>query len=83
MEGSTIGSPKTIRNWKRLTTRSQILINGSIVDVEPRNKRKQAKNLMKEATGVMRKKKQRIMENEQGVVPTMGSMEVARQPCRV
>ena len=83
MEGSTIGSPKTMRNWKRLTTRSQILINGSIVDVELGNKRKQAENLIKEATGVMRKKKHRIVENEQGVVPTMGSMEVAGQQCRV
>ena len=45
--------------------------------MEPRNRRKQAENLIKEATGVMRKKKHRIVENEQGVVPTIGSMEVA------
>ena len=42
------------------------------------HKRKQAENLIKEAMGVMRKKKHKIVENEQGVVSTMGSMEVAR-----
>ena len=51
--------------------------------MEPGNKRKQAENLIKEATGIMRKKKHRIVENDQGVVPTMGSMEVAGQPCLV
>lgn len=56
VEESTIKSPKTMKNWKRLTTRSQILINGSIVDVEPGNKRKQEENSIKETTGVMRKK---------------------------
>ena len=82
VEESTIGSPKTMKNWKRLTTRSQIIINSSIVDVEPGLKRRQVENLIKEATGVMRKKKHRIVENEQGVMPTMGSMEVVGQPCR-
>ena len=42
------------------------------------HKRKQVENLIKEATSVIRKKKHRIVENEQGVVSTMGSMEVAR-----
>ena len=36
VEKSTIGSPKAMRNWKRLTTRPQTLINSSIVDMEPR-----------------------------------------------
>ena len=52
VEKSTIGSPKAMRNWKRLTTRPQTLINSSIVDVEPGQKRKQAENMNKETTGV-------------------------------
>ena len=40
VEESTIGSPKTMKNWKRLITRPQILINSSIVDVELGHKRK-------------------------------------------
>ena len=69
-------------NWKRLVTRPQTLINSSIVDVEPEHKRKQAENMNKEATGVKGEKKHRTVENEQGVVSTMESMEVAGQPCR-
>ena len=83
VEESTVGSPKTMNIWKRLTTRPHILINSSIVDMEPRHKRKQAENLNKEATGVKVEKKHRIVKNEQGVVSTMGLMEVVGQPCRV
>ena len=82
MEESTIGSPKTMKNWKRLTIRPQILNNSSIVDVELGHKMKQTENLNREATGVKGEKKYRIVENEQGVVLTMGLMEVAGQPCR-
>ena len=64
MEKSTIGSPKGMMNWKGLTTRPQTLINSSIVDVEPRHKRKQAENMNKEATGVKGEKKCRTVVNE-------------------
>ena len=80
VEKSTIGSPKAMRNWKRLTTRPRTLINSSIVDVEPGQKRKQAENMNKETTGVKGKKKHKTMENEQCVVSTMGLMEFAGQP---
>ena len=53
-----------------------------IVDEEPEHKRKQAENMNKEATGVKGEKKHRTVENEQAVVSSMGSVEVARQPCR-
>ena len=69
-------------SWKRLTTRSQTFINSSIVNVEPRQQKKQAENVNKEATVVKGEKKQRTMENEQGVVSTMGSAKVAGQPAR-
>ena len=82
MEKSTIGSLKAMMNWKRLTIRPQTLINSSIVDVEPRKKRKLAENMNKEATGVKGEKKHRTLENEQGVALTMGLMEVVGQPCR-
>ena len=82
MEKSTIGSLKAMMNWKRLTIRPQTLINSSIVDVEPRKKRKLAENMNKEATGVKGERKHRILENEQGVALTMGLMEVVGQPCR-
>ena len=36
----------------------------------------------KEATIVKGEKKHRIVKNEQDIVSTMGSEEVARQPCR-
>ncbi|KAK7853356.1 vesicle-associated membrane protein 714 [Quercus suber] len=68
VEESTIGSPKTMKNWKRLTTRPQILNSSSIVDVELGHKRKQTENLNREATGVKGEKKHRIVENEQGAV---------------
>ena len=64
VEKSTIGSPKAMRNWKRLTTRPQTLINSSIVDMEPGQKRKQAENMNKEATIVKGEKKHRTVENE-------------------
>ena len=64
VEKSTIGSPKGMMNWKGLTTRPQTLINSSIVDVEPRHKRKQAENMNKEATGVKGEKKCRTVVNE-------------------
>ena len=64
MEKSTIGSPKAMRNWRRLTTRPQTLINSSIVDVEPGKKMKQTKNMNKKATVVNGEKKHRIVENE-------------------
>ena len=82
MEKSTIGSPKAMMNWKRLTTRPQTLINSSIVDMESRQKRKQVENMNKEATIVKGEKKHRTMENKQNVVSTMGSMEVAGKPRR-
>ena len=82
MEKSTIGSLKAMMNWKRLTIRPQTLINSSIVDVELGKKRKLAKNMNKEVTGVKGEKKHRILENEQGVALTMGLMEVVGQPCR-
>ena len=69
-------------NWKRLGTRTQILINSSIVDVELGQKRKQAENVNKEATNVKGEKKHRTVENEQCVVSIMGSMEFAGQPCQ-
>ena len=67
-------------SWKRLTTRPQTVSNSSIIDVETRQKRKQAENVNKEATDVKGEKKHRTVENEQGVVSTMGLVEVARQP---
>ena len=82
VEKSTIGSPKAMRNWKRLTTRPQTLINSSIVDMEPEQKRKQAENMNKETTGVKGEKKHRTVENEQCIVSTMESMEFAGQPCQ-
>ena len=44
--------------------------------------RMQVENVNKEATNVKGEKKYRTMENEQGVVSTMGLAKVARQPCR-
>ena len=82
MEKSTIGSLKAMMNWKRLTIRPQTLINSSIVDVEPRKKRKLAENMNKEATGVKGEKKHRTLDNEQGVALTMGLVVVVGQPCR-
>ena len=64
MEKSTIGSSKAMMNWKRRTTRPQTLINSSIIDVEPGQKRKQAENMNKEATIVKGEKKHRTVENE-------------------
>ena len=81
-EKFTIGSPKAMMNWKRLTTRSQTLINSSIVDVEFGKKRNQVENMNKEATIVKGEKKHRILENEQDVVSIMGLAEVTGQPCR-
>ena len=82
MGKSTIENSKAMINWKRLTTRPQTFINSSIVNVEPRQQKKQAENVNKEATVVKGEKKQRTMENEQGVVSTMGSAKVAGQPCQ-
>ena len=82
MEKPTIGSPKTMKNWKPETTRPQILNMSSIIKVELGHKRKQTKTLNRERTDVKGKKKHKIVENEQGVVATMGLIEVARQPCR-
>ena len=64
MEKSTIRSPKAMMNWKRCTTRPQTLINSSIIDVEPGQKRKQAENMNKEAMIVKGEKKHRTVENE-------------------
>ena len=50
--------------------------------MEPRQQKKQAENVNKEATDVKWEKKHRIVENEQGVVSTMGLVEIARQPYR-
>ena len=69
-------------SWKRLTTRPQTFINSSIVNVEPRQQKKQVENVNKEATVVKGEKKHKIVENEQGVVSNMGLAEVAGQPCR-
>ena len=80
MEKSAIGSRKVMRNWKRLITSPQTLISSSIVDVELRQKRKQAETMNKGTTS-KREKKHRTVENEQCVVSTMESMEVAWQPC--
>ena len=44
--------------------------------MEPGQKRRQAENTNKEATVVKGEKKHRTMENEQGVVSTMGLTEV-------
>ena len=82
VEKSIIGSPKAMMNWKRLTIRPQTLINSSIVDMESGQKRKQVENMNKEATVVKGEKKHRIVENEQDVVSTIGSAEVAGQPRR-
>ena len=43
-------------------------IKSSIVDVEPGHKRKQSEKLIREGTDVKGEKKQKIVENEQGVV---------------
>ena len=67
-------------NWKRHTTRPHNFINSSIADMEPGHKRKQAENMSKKATGVKGEKKRRIVEHEQGIVSTLGLVEVARQP---
>ena len=45
-------------------------------------KKMQAENMNKEVTDVKGENKHRTVENEQGIVSTMESMEVARQPCR-
>ena len=82
VEKSTIESSKAMMSWKRLTTRPQILNMSSIIKVELGHKRKQTKTLNRERTDVKGKKKHKIVENEQGVVATMGLIEVARQPCR-
>ena len=82
VEEPTIGSSKIMKSWKRLTTRPQILSNSLIGDVDPGHKRKLAENLNKDAIGVNREKKHRIVENKQGVMSTMGSMEAAGQPCQ-
>ena len=79
---STLESSKAMLNWKRLTTRPQTFSNSSIVDLELGKKRKQTENLNKEATAIKGEKKHRIVENEQGVVSTMGLVEVVRQPCQ-
>ena len=67
-------------NWKRHTTRPHNFINSSIADMEPGHKRKQVENMNKEATGVKGEKKRRTVEHEQGIVSTLGLVEVARQP---
>ena len=82
VEEPIAGSPKTMKSWKRLTTRPQILSNSSIGDVDPGHKRKLVENLNKDAIEVKREKKQRIVENKQGAMSTMGSMEAAGQPCQ-
>ena len=43
-------------------------IKSSIVDVKPGHKRKQSEKLIREGTDVKGEKKQKIVENEQGVV---------------
>ena len=43
-------------------------IKSSIVDVAPGHKRKQSEKLIREGTDVKGEKKQKIVENEQGVV---------------
>ena len=53
-----------MKSWKRHTTRPQILSNSSIGDVDSRHKRKQAENSNKDAIGVKREKKHRIVENK-------------------
>ena len=82
MEKSTIENSKAMMSWKRLNTRLQTPSNSPIVDVELGQKRKQAENVNKEATDVKGEKKHQTVENEQGVVSTMGLVEVARQHCR-
>ncbi|KAF3946195.1 hypothetical protein CMV_027509 [Castanea mollissima] len=80
-EESKNGSPKTKKNWKRLA-RAQIISNSSTADMDSKHKRKQVGNCNKDAIGVKREKKHKIMENEQGVVSTTGLMEAAGQPCQ-
>ena len=78
----TTRSSKSMKSWKRFTTRPYILSNSSSRNVEPGHKRKQVENLNMDAIGVKREKKHRIVENKQGVISTMGSMKVAGQPCQ-
>lgn len=56
-------------------------IKSSIIDVEAGHKRKQTEELIREGTDDKGDKKQKIVENVQGVVATMGLMEVAGQSC--
>ena len=44
---STIESSKAMMSWKRLTTRPRTFINSSIVNMEPRQQKKQAENVNK------------------------------------
>ena len=49
--------------------------------MEPGYKRKQTKKLIREGMEVKGEKKQKIVENEQGVGSTIGLMEDAGQSC--
>ena len=53
----------------------------SVVDMEHGHKRKQTKKLIREGMEVKGEKKQKIVENEQGVGSTIGLMEDAGQSC--
>ena len=62
----SLHSPKKVESIKESTNGNPI--KSSIVDVEPGHKRKQSEKLIREGTDVKGEKKQKIVENEQGVV---------------
>ena len=75
----SLHSPKKVEFVKELTNGNPI--KSSVVDVEHGHKRKQTKKLIREGMEVKGEKKQKIVENEQGVGSTMGLMEDAGQSC--
>ena len=60
VEESTIGSRTTMKNWKRLTTKPQILNKSSIVDVELGFKRKQTGNLNRKVRILREKRNKKL-----------------------
>ena len=82
-----------VHKWKRVGKKVTNPLKISMAegdhktDVVGQKQRKNVKDttmpsMNKEATGVKGEKKPRTVDNEHGVVSTMGSMEVVGQPCR-
>ena len=76
----SLHSPKRVEFVKESTNGNPI--KSSVVDVEPGYERKQTKKLIRESMEVKGEKKQKIVENEQGVGSTMGLTEVVGQSFR-